>query len=354
MSDPERLLIRLPTWVGDAVMATPALRAVRRDLPHTRIALMGGAPLEPLLADAGLFDDWVATASGSGEVAANIAAIEDFGADVALLLPHSFRTAWEIWRASVPRRIGLTGQFRGWLLTDPLRRHRLPQGRRAIPMHHEYLEVVASLGASGDGIGSKLGVSEEVVFSATRRLDALSIDSDRNWIGFHPGAAFGPSKIWPLDRMAMVARTLRDDDGCGIVITCGPGEEPLARKLRDLVGGEVVDLSEDLWPLDQLKVLMGRLALLVTGDTGPRHIAAGMGTPQVVLMGPTSPDYTDAYLETTSVIRREDVDCSPCQQKVCPLGHHQCMTFIEPEAVIEEVRRWLARASDFSEGAERA
>jgi heptosyltransferase-2 len=71
-------------------------------------------------------------------------------------------------------------------------------------------------------------------------------------------------------------------------------------------------------------------------------------------MGPTSPDYTDAYLETTSVIRREDVDCSPCQQKVCPLGHHQCMTFIEPEAVIEEVRRWLARASDSSEGAERA
>ncbi len=71
-------------------MATPALRAVRRDLPHTRIALMGGAHLEPLLADADLFDDWIATASGSGKVAANIAAIHNFGADVALLLPHSF------------------------------------------------------------------------------------------------------------------------------------------------------------------------------------------------------------------------------------------------------------------------
>lgn len=327
-------------------MATAALRAVRRSLPQTRISLMGGAHLEPLLADADLFDDWIPTATGSGKVAANIDAIRAARADVALILPHSFRTAWEIWRASVPRRIGLARQNRGWLLTDPLRPHRLPEGRRAIPMHHEYLEVVASLGASGDGLGSRLSVAEEVVSAASQRLEALSIGSDRAWIGFHPGAAFGPSKIWPLDRMATVARTLRDDDGCGIVITCGPGEEPLAQQLRGLIGGEVVDLSDDLWPLDQLKVLMEKLTLLVTGDTGPRHIAAGMGTPQVVLMGPTSPDYTDAYLETTRVIRREDVECSPCQQKVCPLGHHQCMTFIEPEQVIDEVRHWLAQTSD--------
>ncbi|NRA76320.1 MAG: hypothetical protein HRU16_10305, partial [Planctomycetes bacterium] len=99
-----------------------------------------------------------------------------------------------------------------------------------------------------------------------------------------------------------------------------------------------------LWPLDELKVLMEKLSVLVTGDTGPRHIAAGVGTPQVVLMGPTSPDYTDAFLETTRVIRKE-LDCSPCQQKVCPLGHHRCMEEIEPDQVVSEVRGFLERVS---------
>jgi len=345
VADPARILIRMPTWVGDAVMATAALRAVRRSQPDAHVALMGASHLEPLLDDASLFDEWVSTSSGTGKVSENVSSISTFGADVGLVFPHSFRTAWELWRGGVPRRIGFARQGRGWLLTDPLLPHRLPPGRRAIPMHHEYLEVVAPLGASGDGQGSILGVSDQVAASASARLSALSVRSDRRWVGFHPGAAFGPSKIWPLDRMADVARTLRDQDGCGLLITCGPGEEALASELRGLIGGDVVDLSEDLWPLDQLKYLMGQLALLVTGDTGPRHIAAGMGTPQVVLMGPTSPDYTDAHLEITSVIRREDVDCSPCQMKVCPLEHHRCMTLIEPQQVIDEARHWLQRES---------
>ena len=341
MPDPQRILIRMPTWVGDAVMATPALRGVRKSFPNCTIAAMGRNHLAALLDDADLFDEWLDAGAGSASIQQNITTIRQFDADVAVILPHSFRTAWETWRAGVPRRIGFSRQTRGWLLTDALRAHPLPEGRRAVPMHHEYLEAVAPLGASGDGQGSRLAVGPEVMESARARMAALSIGSDRRWVGFHPGAAFGPSKIWPLDRMALVARTLREEDGCGIVVTCGPGEEALATDLRQQIGGEVVDLSEDLWPLDQLKSLVGHLDLLITGDTGPRHIAAGMGTPQVVLMGPTSPDYTDAFLEITTVLRREDVDCSPCQQKTCPLGHHECMTRIEPQQVIGAARRWV-------------
>ncbi|MGE4619360.1 MAG: lipopolysaccharide heptosyltransferase II [Planctomycetota bacterium] len=343
MTDFSRILVRLPTWVGDAVMATSALRALRRRFPLATIALMGGAHLEPLLDGADLFDQWIVSGSGAGRISRNIAAIRQWDADVAVILPHSFRSAWEIWRAGIPRRIGFSGQARGWLLTDPLRRLRLTSGKKAIPMHHEYIEVVASLGASGDGQGSRLGIPDSVAQRAEDRLEKLSIGSDRRWIGFHPGAAFGPSKIWPLKRMSQVARSLRDEDGCGIVITCGPGEEELARELENLIGGDVVNLAHHLWPLDELKFLMAKLSLLVTGDTGPRHIAAGVGTPQVVLMGPTSPDYTNAYLETTTVIRKE-LDCSPCQQKSCPLGHHLCMEQIEPTEVVTEVRRWLQLA----------
>ena len=342
MKDLSRILVRLPSWVGDAVMATPALRALRRRFPQSTIAVMGAAHLEPLLAGTDLFDDWIVTHTGIGRVSKNVAAAREFGADVAVILPHSFRSAWETWRARIGRRIGFSCQARGWLLTDALRRHKLPDGKRAIPMHHEYLEVVAVLGASGDGQGSVLGIPDSIRKVARSRLDEIAITSDRRWIGFHPGAAFGPSKIWPLDRMALVARTLRDEDDCGIVITCGPGEEDLARDLEARIGGELVNLADKLWPLDELKFLMAQLVLLVTGDTGPRHIAAGVGTPQVVLMGPTSPDFTDAFLETTTVIRKE-LECSPCQKKECPLGHHLCMVEIEPEQVISEARRWLDR-----------
>lgn len=341
--DLSRILVRLPTWVGDAVMATPALRALRRSYPDAEIALMGGPHLEPLLAGSDLFDEWIETHNGDQRISKNIKGARQFAADVALVLPHSFRSAWETWRAKIPRRIGFSGQGRNWLLTDSLRRHRLADGKRAVPMHYEYLEVAAVLGASGDGLGSILKISQSVQESASRRLAELSISEQRRWVGFHPGAAFGPSKIWPLDRMAMVARTLRDEDDCGIVITCGPGEEDLANELELKIGGEVVNLAKNLWPLGELKALMAHLSLLVTGDTGPRHIAAGVGTPQVVLMGPTSPDFTSAFLETTTVIR-EDIECSPCQQKICPLGHHQCMLEIEPERVISEARRWLGNS----------
>ncbi len=321
-------------------MATPALRALRRRFPLSTIALMGAEHLQPLLSGADFFDHWISTATGPQRVSKNIAEAREFGADAALILPHSFRSAWEIWRANIPRRIGFSGQWRGWLLSDPLRRHRLPEGKRAVPMHYEYLEIVAVVGASGDGQGSVLEISESTRKSANARFGALSITDQRRWVGFHPGAAFGPSKIWPLERMAQVARTLRDDDGCGIVITCGPGEQELADDLESRIGGEVVNLARDLWPLDELKVLMARLSLLITGDTGPRHIAAAVGTPQVVLMGPTSPDFTAAFLEITTVIRK-DLECSPCQQKICPLGHHQCMLEIEPQQVISAARNWL-------------
>jgi len=277
---------------------------------------------------------------GPGRTRKNIRLIREGRFDVAILLPHSFRTTYEVWRGGVPRRIGMARQWRSFLLTDPLKMPRLAPGRRAYPMHHEYLEVVASLGVEGDGYGSQLSASPECRERARTRCQTLSCDPAKPWIGLHPGAAFGPSKIWPLERMAEVARSLRDDDGCELIITCGPGEEELAKELESRIGGSVTNLADELWPLDELKVLMEKMALLITGDTGPRHIAAGMSTPQVVLMGPTSPDYTDAFLETTTVVRKS-VECSPCQKKVCPLGHHECMKAITPAEVLEFAREWL-------------
>ncbi|HIA27212.1 MAG TPA: lipopolysaccharide heptosyltransferase II [Planctomycetes bacterium] len=340
MPGPDRILVRLPTWVGDAVMATPALRALRRRFPETEMILMGRASLEPLLAGGNLFDRYLPVASGRGRVGENIARLRTCQADIAILLPHSFRSAWETWWGKIPRRLGYARELRGALLTDALIPHRSGGKIVPVPMHHQYLELVAILGAAGDGVGPLLAIDEGVEARGLERLAAIGVSGEGRWIGIHPGASFGPSKVYPLPRLAEVARRLRAEEEVGIVITCGPGEEDLAAELENLIGGEVVSLSENLWPLDEFKVLVRHLDLLVTGDTGPRHIAAGLGVPQLVLMGPTDPRYSAAFLEKTVVVRK-DVPCGPCQLKVCPLDH-RCMTEISPEEVISASKQLLA------------
>lgn len=340
MPDPDRILVRLPTWVGDAVMATPALRALRRRFPASELLLMGGAALEPLLGGGNLFDRYLPAARGRGGISSNIRTVRGSQSDLAIILPHSFRTAFETWQGKVPRRLGYSRELRSFLLTDPLLPHRVEGRIVPVPMHYQYLELVALLGASGDGLGSQLFIDETVEEQAQKRLGDLGMGGGKPFIGIHPGASFGPSKVYPLIQLAAVARRLRDEDGVGIVITCGPGEEDLARDLEELIGGEVINLAGNLWPLDEFKVLVKELELLVTGDTGPRHIAAGLGVPQVVVMGPTDPRFTAAFLDETAVIRK-DVPCGPCQLKVCPLDH-RCMTEITPEEVISTSRSMLA------------
>jgi heptosyltransferase-2 len=124
-------------------------------------------------------------------------------------------------------------------------------------------------------------------------------------------------------------------------VTVGPAEKELGQRIAKEAG--VVGLFDPVLPLNHLKALVARSALMVTGDTGPRHLAVAFDRPVVCLMGPNDPNYTDYCMERQILIRKE-LPCSPCQRKVCPLGHHQCMRDITVEEVIAAGERLLAMA----------
>lgn len=321
------------------MLATPALRALRIGFPGARLIVAGGAHLIRLLDGGTLFDESIALGRAAGR--ANARALAAAGADLAVVLPHSFRSAWEIYRAGVPRRVGYRRECRGWLLTDGLVPHRVEGRIVPVPMVFQYLELVALLGCAADGDPPRLPLPEAANAAAARELERLGWDGRANLIAVNPGASFGPSKVWPVEYHAEVADTLQREPGTRVLILCGPGEEPLARELEARMKTQPLTTAGAVLSLDVAKAVLARASLLITTDTGPRHIAVAVGTPALVLMGPTDPRYTHSHLGPSIVLRRE-VPCGPCHLKVCPLDH-RCMREIVPGEVVRGAQYLLEK-----------
>lgn len=336
-----RILCRLPTWVGDAVLVTPALRALRSKFPEAQILAQGRPHLEAMLTGADLFHEYLPVAKGKGSVKSNVRALREARPDAAFVFPHSFRTAWEVFRSGIPQRYGYTRDGRSALLTHSLRPHHGRGGRFPIPMVLQYLELVAMVGALGDGQGPNLAVSDEVASKGEQSLSRLGIEPGDRLVGFNPGASFGPSKIWPVDYVAAAADLFQEETGRRALLLGGPGEEALLREVEQHMKTTPVNTADAVLPLDELKHALHRCDLVVTTDAGPRHIAVALGTPTVCLMGPTDPRYTQSHLGPSVVLRR-DVPCGPCHLKVCPLDH-KCLRNIPAREVFEVGCRLIER-----------
>lgn len=338
--NPRRIVFRLPNWLGDGVMAVAAIRALRRRFPDAEVILHGKAPFESLLGDSGLFERFLPRRGGRGAAAENAAALRALDIDVAVLLPHSFRSAWEAWRAGIPVRIGYAREGRGPLLTHALPPHRSGAAIAPVPMHHQYLELVALLGATGTPEDGNLGFGEEARVAADAWLARHGIGPGERPLGVNPGASFGSSKIYPSDLLATAIEQARHEGLGPVLILCGPGEEELARDIAGRLEGDVACAADEPPPLDVLKAILARCSATITTDAGPRHVATALGVPTVVLMGPTDPRFTNARLERTALLRR-DVPCGPCHEKICPIDH-RCMRMIPPGEVVDAVRSLLA------------
>jgi heptosyltransferase-2 len=330
---PRTLLVRLPNPVGDAVMATPALRTLRTALPSTRIVWAGGPAASKVLE--GLpWRDGVMPLAGplsQGLLAPWRAArlLRRQEADAILLMPNSFSSALAARLARIPVRVGVPRHGRGLLLT---RRVKVPLlGGRIAPrsMRAHYLDLVAPFGAVDDGRGTALATTPYDEERAARRLAAAHL-AGRPFLAVNPGASFGPSKVYPPASMGAVAREVRQRTGLGVLVVCGPGEQDLARAVADAAGPPVASLHEEAPDLGELKALLRRARLLLTTDAGPRHVAEAFGVPTVVLVGPTDPLWGSGGPAT--VVRKEGLPCLACHLHECPIDH-PCMRTLEPGEV---------------------
>jgi len=334
----ERIVVRVPNPLGDQIMATPALVALRERYPGAHLAGYGTKAAGMLYDGAEWFDDFFVV--GRRESALQKARmLKERRYDACILLSGSFRTALPPFLAGIPHRIGYRWSGRTALLTAHWPRPRPGGKRQPYPTKHYFLDLVAKLGAKGGG-RVRLPLTDGERDLTTAWLEQEGIEPDEPLLLMCVGAAFGPSKIWPPESFAAVADHMQERHGSRVVVLCAPGEEKIGEAVRGHARRPLIDTGFNPLNVHTLKGLIARARLLLTNDTGPRHIAASYTIPVVCLMGPTSPIYTDTDLEEQVVLREPGVACSPCHLKICPIDH-RCMVRITPERVIEEVeRRW--------------
>ena len=253
---------------------------------------------------------------------------------MAVVLPNTLRSALLARLGGARQIYGYRRNARSILLSGgplPLR----DGGQiKPVPMVDYYLEICRQLKLSIDPQKKPcLYISESLQKRADRLLDGYGIASDDMVIGLNPGAQYGASKCWPPEYFASLAELLEQRWNCRLLLFIGPGEEHIGHQIVKLSQAAIINTGAAHVDLALLKPLIQRCRLLVTNDTGPRHYAVAFGIPVVVIMGPTDPRYTHANLEKTTVLRQE-LDCSPCHLKECPL-EHSCMREISPEAVLQ-------------------
>jgi heptosyltransferase-2 len=338
---PDRILVICPNWIGDAVMATPALQAVRERFPNAHVALLAKPRISELLDGLPSFDE-VIEMRGEKRLRGLVRlarSLRKAKCDLGLILTHSFRSALLARLAGIKRRVGYRGQCRGFLLTDGLQFPR--EGRRKRPRHmvEEYLDIAGHLGCNANDRSVKLAVVPEAAARAKGLLAPSAEEGNRPLVAIAPGASFGPSKLWYPDRWAAVADAIADRFGASIAILTAPSERELHEQIVSSMSTRPVPLRDIPLPLALLKGVVSQLDLLLCTDSGARHVAVALGVPTVVVMGPTDPRYSSGRTEI-GVVMREDVDCSPCHEKVCP-ADHRCMKLITPEKVLEAASRLL-------------
>jgi len=306
--DTRRLLVVAPSWVGDAVMATCALRLLRDALPGWYIGALVRPGVDQVLAGLPLLDelhtDRPEGVLGPKRVAARLRP-RRYAA--ALLLANSFSSALVVRVAGVPLRLGYDRDGRRPLLTHRLHAPKRPDGSwQAVPAVAYYLHAARALvGVVGGGaidplapIGPipadarmELAVTHADQAQAAATLERAGVDPERPYAVLNPGGN-NPAKRWPPDRYARLADWLADHYGLPCVVNAAPAEADLARGVRDAARTAPPSLADSGGTLGSLKAVLRGAALLVTNDTGPRHIAAALGTPVVTLFGPTDHRWT--------------------------------------------------------------
>lgn len=340
-----RIAVFPPNWIGDAVMATPALRALRQ---HYAGAHFVGV-LKPYVAGVLEGGDWFDQILFTGgkklahSVPAVVWALRKEKIDRAVLFPNSFRSALIARLGGCRRRVGYVRYGRGPLLTDRLHAIRDSRGRLLpSPIIDAYNLLAERAGCPPPTRRMELFTTPRDEAAADAVWRQAGLTDYAKVVCLNPGAAFGSAKHWPMEYFVTLARELAQRQACGVLILCGPAERDLARRISASARHSAVHSVADA-PLSigLTKACIRRADLLVTTDSGPRHFAAAFHRPVVTLFGPTHIAWTETYFPLAAHLQ-EKVDCGPCQLRACPLDH-RCMTQLTPTKVYHAATTLLAR-----------
>ncbi len=331
-----RILVRAPNWVGDAVMAIPALEVVRRTRPGDEICVLARPAIADLFSGQPFTDrilHYEFRGSHRGWLGREklISELRKEKFDIAVLLQNAFEAAWLAWRAGIPERIGYARDARGPLLTKAVR---VPQ-EGEIPKHesHYYLELLHRAGwieASPAIPPIRLSVSDAARTDAESALRAAGARENAWRCAIAPGASYGAAKCWPPERFALLADRLISECGADVIFFGTPNEKEIAARIRSTMKAGAISLVGETSMRD-LPALFASCSVFIGNDSGPMHVAAAAGLPVIGIFGSTDPEGTAPVTEQFMLIR-EAVSCSPCFLRRCPVDH-RCMTRITVDSV---------------------
>lgn len=339
----KRIGLFLPNWVGDLAMATPALRAIRQNFPEAHVVGVLRPYLVDVLAGTDFIDEFALYDPRSRDLRhRSIALARGLRAarlDAIVLFTNSLRTAILARLAGAPRRIGFARNGRSWLLSDRLHQPRAEGKWVPAPVLDDYLRLVETLGCATDSTRIELATTPADEKAADAAFARLGIHGEL--VTLNCSGAFGAAKLWPLEYFAELGRRLAQKHDVSVLAVCGPSEREIARQI---VAGanhpRVAGLADQKLSIGLTKACVRRSRLVVTTDSGPRHFAAAFDVPVVTLFGPTHIAWSENHF-AQAVHLQKPVDCGPCQQRVCPLGHHRCMRELSVDEVYQAASRLL-------------
>ena len=351
----KRILVVAPSWVGDAVMATPTLRAIRELYPEAHITCLCRRYVKPILNGLPSFDRVMTYRTGKSAGKSGRGVLQLAGRlrrghfATALLLSNSFKTALICKMAGVKQVVGYDRDGRGFLLTDKL----LPSKDKGkyipTPMVRYYLGLAQYMGSRARSTQMTLAITAKERQEAADVLARCSLAPDlenpaRSGQGplvlVNPGAQYGAAKCWPPEQFAAVADRLIAEQGATILLSGTPRERRIIDSIQRHMTHDAVDISDKGLSLGGLKEIVRRSDLMITNDTGPRHIAAAFDVPVVTVFGPTHPQWTEIDFAQERKVAVK-VFCGPCQKKKCSLDH-RCMTLVTPDMVYYAATELLA------------
>lgn len=342
----DRIALFLPNWIGDVVMATPAVRAVRDRYPAAELVAVCKPYVADVLAGSPWFRETLLFDKGGPReqrLWAVAGRLRERRTDAAVLFPNSFRAALLARLGRCRQVVGFARYGRRFLLNTRLHPKTNLWGRPVpSPVIDDYNRLAVALGTADPGHRMELFTTPADDAAADSVWQRLGLGKYPRVVGLNPGAAFGAAKHWPAESFARLARMLTQRLGCGVLVLCGPAERGMARRIADdSRSPHVASLADSPLSLGLTKAAVRRLDLLVTTDSGPRHFAAAFARPVVTLFGPTHIEWTETYFEKAEH-KQKKVPCGPCQQRVCPLDH-RCMRDLSPDEVFAAADRLLAR-----------
>jgi heptosyltransferase-2 len=338
MSDPlqvRHVLVLSPNWLGDAVMALPAIADVRRHFQNARLIVAARRSV------AGLFRMTPQVDQVLVLERPEVSTLKAQQADVAILLPNSFKSAWLVTRAGVPHRWGYAADFRRPLLSRAIARP-----RRSVHQAEYYQHLVRALGMASGPLEPAISVPDDAVVAARMLLNSRAWSPSRPLVAIAPGAAYGTAKRWlPEHYASLVSSLVGIGAQCVLVGSAGDTETTdwIQRLIPDRQREHVLDLT-GVTNLPSLAGVISTAKAFVSNDSGAMHVAAAVGAPVAAIFGPTREHETrplgrgDARAE----VLIHPVWCRPCMLRECPIDH-RCMKELSPERVFATVRELMAR-----------